>query len=88
MRVLREGRVQAGDRIVKTRTGPGALSVADVDALLYLPGRDPAKLRAAARIPALSPGWQESFRELLGDPAAGVQAPTGARPGPGSGRCR
>jgi ferredoxin-NADP reductase/MOSC domain-containing protein YiiM len=68
MRVLREGRIQAGDRIVKTRTGPGALSVADVDALLYLPGRDPAKLRAAARIPALSPGWQESFRELLGDP--------------------
>ncbi len=67
MRVLREGRIQAGDRIVKTRTGPGALNVADVDALLYLPGRDPAKLRAAVRIPALSPGWQQSFRELLGD---------------------
>jgi ferredoxin-NADP reductase/MOSC domain-containing protein YiiM len=67
MRVLREGRIQAGDRIVKTRTGPGALNVADVDALLYLPGRDPAKLRTAVRIPALSPGWQQSFRELLGD---------------------
>jgi MOSC domain-containing protein YiiM len=37
MRVLREGRVRAGDRIVKTRTGTGALSVADTDALLYLP---------------------------------------------------
>ena len=67
MRVLREGRIQAGDRIVKTRTGPGALNVADVDALLYLPGRDPAQLRTAVRIPALSPGWQQSFRELLGD---------------------
>ena len=65
MRVLREGRVQAGDRIVRTRTGPGALSVADTDALLYLPGRDPAKLRLALDVPALSPGWQGSFRELL-----------------------
>jgi hypothetical protein len=43
MRVLTEGHIQVGDRIVKTRTGPGALSVADADALLYLPGRDPAR---------------------------------------------
>ena len=34
LRVLREGQVQAGDEIIKTRTGPGALSVADTDALL------------------------------------------------------
>jgi 3-alpha domain/2Fe-2S iron-sulfur cluster binding domain/MOSC domain len=45
----------------------GALSVADTDALLYLPGRDRAKLRAAVRIPALSPGWQQSFRDLLAE---------------------
>ena len=85
MRVLREGRVRAGDRIVKTRTGPGALSVADTDALLYLPGRDRAKLRAAVRVPALSPGWQQSFRDLLaaddGRPAqAGAPAWAGFRP--------
>lgn len=67
LRVVREGRVQAGDRIVRTRTGPGALSVADTDALLYLPGRDPAKLRLALDVPALSPGWQGSFRELLAE---------------------
>ncbi len=65
MRVIREGHIQAGDLIVKTRTGPHALSVTDADALLYLPGRDPAKLRLATRIPALSPGWQESFRDLV-----------------------
>ncbi|HWD02929.1 MAG TPA: MOSC domain-containing protein [Amycolatopsis sp.] len=64
-RVLREGRVEAGDEIVKTRTGPGALSVADTDALLYLPDKDAAKLRVAAEIPALSPGWRQSFEELL-----------------------
>ncbi len=79
MRVITEGRVRAGDAIVKTRTGPGALSVADTDALLYLPGRDPAKLRLALKIPALSPGWQGSFRDLLaaagGDGAAGPAWP-------------
>ena len=77
LRVITEGRVQAGDPIVKTRTGPGALSVAETDALLYLPGKDPARLRVAAQIPALSPGWQQSFRELL--QAAGEVSP---RPGP------
>jgi ferredoxin-NADP reductase/MOSC domain-containing protein YiiM len=85
MRVLREGRVRAGDRIVKTRTGPGALSVADTDALLYLPGRDRAKLRAAVRVPALSPGWQQSFRDLLAEDdghsaQAGAPAWAGFRP--------
>jgi ferredoxin-NADP reductase/MOSC domain-containing protein YiiM/ferredoxin len=73
MRVITEGRVQAGDAITKTRTGPHALSVADTDALLYLPGHDPARLRLALQIPALSPGWQQSFREMLeaADRAAG-----------------
>ncbi|MFD7391579.1 MOSC domain-containing protein [Streptomyces sp. NPDC059852] len=65
MRVVREGPIRAGDPIVRTRTGPGALTVADTDALLYLPGRDPALLRRALAIPALSPGWQGSFRDLL-----------------------
>jgi len=81
MRVISEGHIQAGDAVVKTRTGPGALSVADTDALLYLPGRDRAKLRIAVQIPALSPGWQDSFRDLLaaeGDSAAA--APPGAHP--------
>ncbi|MET9125786.1 MOSC and FAD-binding oxidoreductase domain-containing protein [Streptomyces sp. NPDC004528] len=64
LRVITEGEVTAGDAITRTRRGPQALSVADTDALLYLPGRDPAKLRSALSIPALSPGWQQSFREL------------------------
>ena len=80
MRVITEGRVRAGDEIVKISTGPQELTVADTDALLYLPGRDQAKLRAALRIPALSPGWQGSFRDLL---AAAQGADTGA-PGAGT----
>ncbi|MFG2275014.1 MOSC domain-containing protein [Streptomyces chartreusis] len=75
MRVLREGRIQAGDDIIKISSGPGALSVVETDALLYLPGRDIDKLHRAVRIPALSPGWLGSFQELLaaaehGDTAA------------------
>lgn len=79
MRVITEGHIQAGDQIVKTKAGPHGLTVADTDALLYLPGRDPAKLRRAAQVPALSPGWQQSFRDLLeaadGDGAAAAPAP-------------
>jgi ferredoxin-NADP reductase/MOSC domain-containing protein YiiM len=76
MRVITEGLIQAGDPIVKTRTGPGALSVADTDALLYLPNRDSGKLRVALRIPALSPGWQGSFRDLLAEAEGGAAGPT------------
>jgi ferredoxin-NADP reductase/MOSC domain-containing protein YiiM len=65
MRVITEGRIQAGDEIIKTKTGPGQLSVAETDALLYLPEHNRARLRVAVRIPALSPGWQGSFHELL-----------------------
>lgn len=64
-RVIAEGQVQAGDAIVRTRRGPFELSVADVDALLYLPDRDMGKVRKAAEVPALSPGWQASFRDML-----------------------
>jgi ferredoxin-NADP reductase/MOSC domain-containing protein YiiM len=74
MRVIAEGHIQAGDEVVETRTGPGSLSVADTDALLYLPGRDRAKLRVALQIPALSPGWQGSFRDMLSENEAAEDA--------------
>jgi ferredoxin-NADP reductase/MOSC domain-containing protein YiiM/ferredoxin len=66
-RVLEEGDVQAGDNIVKLSGEPEHLTVADVDALLYLPGRNRQGLLRALRVPALSPGWQESFRALLNE---------------------
>lgn len=64
-RVITEGLVMAGDEIVRTRRGRHELSVADIDALLYLPDRDVGMLRKAVDVPALSPGWQQSFAELL-----------------------
>ena len=64
-RVITEGRVRAGDEIVRTRRGRHDLSVADVDALLYLPNRNIEQLRKIVDVPALSPGWQQSFNDML-----------------------
>src|ERR1700735_652911 len=64
-RVLQEGEVGAGDDIVKITDGPERFSVAEVDALLYLPGHSSAQLQRALRIPALSKGWQSSFQTML-----------------------
>jgi ferredoxin-NADP reductase/MOSC domain-containing protein YiiM len=64
-RVLQEGEVGAGDEIVKISDGPERTSVADVDALLYLPGHTSEQLQRALRIPALSKGWQSSFQAML-----------------------
>ena len=65
MRVLAEGHVSAGDEIARTARGRHAMSVADVDSLLYLPGHDVDQLKVALNIPALSPGWRESFQSML-----------------------
>ena len=64
-RVIEEGVVQAGDEIEKVADGPESLTVADIDALLYLPHKSRALLDRALRVPALSEGWQGSFRELV-----------------------
>ena len=65
LRVLREGVVEAGDPIIRVGTSPERMSVADVDALLYLPGHDHDEVTRALRIPALSPGWRGSFEAIL-----------------------
>src|SRR5260370_8304795 len=64
-RVLEEGEVGAGDEIVKVADGPEQMSVAEMDALLYLPEHTPEQLERALRIPALSEGWRGSFQVIL-----------------------
>jgi len=64
-RVLQEGEVGAGDDIAKITDGPERMSVAEVDALLYLPGQTSEQLQRALQIPALSKGWQSSFEAML-----------------------
>jgi ferredoxin-NADP reductase/MOSC domain-containing protein YiiM len=70
LRVLREGAVQAGDDIAQVATGPQAMTVAETDALLYLPGHPRKQLLRALQIPALSEGWKASFRAMLDQPEA------------------
>jgi ferredoxin-NADP reductase/MOSC domain-containing protein YiiM len=65
LRVLREGEVGAEDEIVKVADGPEHITVAEMDALLYLPGHSREQLERALRIPALSKGWQSSFQTML-----------------------
>ena len=65
LRVIVEGEVGAGDEILKTADGPGGVTVAEIDSLLYLPNHSSARLAVAARIPALSSGWRTSLEALL-----------------------
>ena len=83
-RVITQGHVEAGDAVVRTRRGRHELTVADIDALLYLPGRNIQRLRKAVDVPALSPGWQQSFRDMLAAVESSVAPPTppvGVEPG-------
>jgi ferredoxin-NADP reductase/MOSC domain-containing protein YiiM len=81
-RVITEGEVRAGDDIVLTRRGQHELSVAEVDALMYLPNRNIDRLRRVVDIPALSGSWTHTFEKLLAEqerspgesaPAIGVE---------------
>ncbi len=82
-RVIEEGDVEAGDEILKLASGPEQMRVAEVDALLYLPGHPRQQLHRALRIPPLSPGWQASFRALLEEePGSGNAGLVAASPPP------
>src|SRR5262249_33780023 len=78
-RVLQEGEVEAGDEIVKVADGPERMTVAEINALLYLPGHSRRQLERALRIQALSPGWRTSFPALLQNESSG--SPMTANPG-------
>lgn len=77
-RVIREGRICAGDEIRQIAQGPKGMSVAEVDGLLYSDKHPIPKLRTALEISALSPGWRSSFQELL---IAAEKGPVVGNPG-------
>jgi len=64
-RVLQEGEVGAGDEIVKVGETKERMTVAEINALLYLPNHPRDRLERALRIAPLSPGWRSSFEALL-----------------------
>src|ERR1700735_687261 len=63
-RVLQEGVVSAGDGIQKLADGPGRMSVADIDGLLYTSEHPVEKLDQALLIDALICSWRKSFEAL------------------------
>ena len=71
-RVLEEGEVGVGDEIIKVADGPEHMTIAEIDAMLYLRGHTHEQLDRALRIPALSEGWQGSFKALLQQEASGT----------------
>src|SRR6266536_3641890 len=77
LRVLTEGEVRPGDEIVQVAAEPERMTVAEIDALLYLPGHGRHQLVRALRIPALSPGWRGSFQAMLDQPEDGGPDDTG-----------
>jgi ferredoxin-NADP reductase/MOSC domain-containing protein YiiM/ferredoxin len=64
-RVLHEGEVGAGDEIVKVGEAGESMTVAEINALLYLPDHARNRLERALRIEALSKGWRGSLEALL-----------------------
>ena len=70
-RVLHEGAVGAGDDIVKVGEAEERMTVAEINALLYLPDHARDRLERALRIEALSHGWRSSFEALLRSHATG-----------------
>ena len=85
LRVLEEGEVEAGDKIVQVGVGPERMSVAEIDALLYMPGHPRSELERALRIPALSAGWRRSFEALLAQEHGGSATTGNAGLAPASG---
>ena len=69
-RVITEGQIEAGQHIVKVSSGPEQVTVAEIDALLYLRGHSRDALERALRIPALSAGWKGSLQNLLTAPTS------------------
>ncbi len=73
-RVLQEGEVGVGDEIVKVGEAEERMTVADINALLYLPNHSRDRLVRALRIQALSPGWRSSFEALLQSQTSSAQS--------------
>ncbi len=69
-RVLEEGEVGAGDTIELVKRDPRAMTVREVNELLYFDKENLKGTAKALDIPALSHGWKGSFEERLAKAAA------------------
>lgn len=66
LRVLREGRVTAGDPVRFVRRLPGAVSVAEVNRVMNVDRDDAAGMRRLLAAPELPAKWRAQLRRRLG----------------------
>ena len=64
VRVLEEGEVGTGDAIERTKVGEGQMTVKEIVHLLHFNNTNAEAAKKAASLPALSPGWRDSFEEI------------------------
>ena len=65
VRVLEEGEVGTGDAIERTKVGEGQMTVKEIVHLLHFNNTNAEAAKKAASLPALSPGWRDSFEEIV-----------------------
>lgn len=63
LRVLEDGEVREGDRVVRRERPAGSVSVAVLNALRYGEAPEAAALAAAAEAPGLTDDWRRALRE-------------------------
>ena len=65
VRVLEEGEVGAGDTIERTKVGEGQMTVKEIVHLRHFDDTNVTAAEKAANLPALTPSWRDSFKEIL-----------------------
>lgn len=65
LRVIEEGEIGAGDEMERIAEGPEQMNVRQISELMYFHKDNLADAERALRIPALSPGWRDSFQKRV-----------------------
>lgn len=65
VRVLEEGEVGAGDVIKRIKIGAGQMTVKEIVHLRHLDTTNTEAVEKAANLPALTPSWRDSFKEIV-----------------------
>jgi len=64
LRVLKEGRVSPGDRLVFKERDARRISVAHANRIFHHDRKNREGVEAVLKLPALSASWRESFEKL------------------------
>jgi MOSC domain-containing protein YiiM len=65
LRVLEEGEVGAGDEVTRVREASARMTIREIMHLLYFEPDNIEGAKKALEIPALSPGWRQSFVDRI-----------------------